>query len=126
MIDTITPRQREYALAYLADEPRAHTVARLGVTVGTVDVMRRRLRDRFGDDREAMRWRVETARVTLHRSGRRSRLGFVSGDAVEIIGGRFAGKRGEYVGAANSTQLRVQIGRGTFAVQRRFVHRDTA
>ena len=125
MRTTITPRQLEYARAYLNAEPRAAVAARLGVSIGSVDNMQRRLRERFGvKDRERLRWLIDTARVTQYRGGQASSLGLQAGDAVEITGGRFAGKRGEYVGAVNGRQIRVRIGGGTFAVRRRFVHRD--
>jgi ribosomal protein L24 len=64
--------------------------------------------------------------VATYRGGQASTTGLRRGDPVEITGGRFAGKRGEYVGAVNSRQIRVAIGGGTFAVRRRFVHRDAA
>jgi hypothetical protein len=37
MTPTITARQREYALAYIAAEPRAVTAARFGVRISSVD-----------------------------------------------------------------------------------------
>jgi DNA-binding CsgD family transcriptional regulator len=126
MLTTITPRQLEYAQAYIAAEPRRSVAARLGVSVATVDHMMRRVRAKFGADRELVRWATMTARVSNTNGGRCSASGLRPGDAVEILGGRFAGKRGEYAGSANSTQIRVRIGGGTFAVRRRFVHRDWA
>lgn len=124
MTPTITARQREYALAYIAAEPRAVTAARLGVRISSVDNMQRRIRDRFGGDRDAIKWSVETARVTPNHGGRLSATGLRKGDPVYIVGGRFAGRRGEYAGAVNSHQVRIAIGGGTFAVRRRFVRRD--
>lgn len=120
---TITPRQNEIARMAAAYLPRPEIARRLGVTLSTVDRTLSRLYRRLGvSSRRELAPALLRVRVReTNGGGQKSRLGLVRGDPVRIVGGRFEGFRGLYVGAENGTQVRVQIGGGIFALRARFV-----
>jgi DNA-binding CsgD family transcriptional regulator len=118
---TITPRQAEYARAWVAGVPQKEIARRFGVGMPTVSAMLSRIRQRYTDDRREMAVILGDARVRhCNGGGRASRWGYVRGDALRIIGGRYAGRNATYVGASNTDQVRVQIGGGVFAIRARF------
>ncbi|MCZ8339670.1 MAG: hypothetical protein O9345_16210 [Burkholderiaceae bacterium] len=63
---------------------------------------------------------VEVVRL---RGGVPSAQGYEPGDAVWVVGGRYAGRAGVYVRRANAAQLYVQIGGGIVAPNREHVRR---
>lgn len=122
---TITPRQHEYLRLAATFLPRHEIARRLNVSHHTVDTILNRLFKALG-----VQSRREVARIlpTLHvkhcnGGGRASTLGLVRGDKLQIVGGRFEGFHATYFSAANSTQVRVQIGGGVFAINKRFIER---
>jgi DNA-binding CsgD family transcriptional regulator len=124
----ITPRQYEIGRLAATNLPRAEIARRAGASVRTVDVTLWRLFQRLG-----VSSRHELASALLqcevretNGGGQRSRLGFERGDPVVVRGGRFEGFVGEYVGSANSKQIRVRIGGGTFALRAQYVERRAA
>lgn len=125
---TITPRQHEIARMAAAYIPRPEIARRLGVTRGTVDRTLNRLYHALNvSSRRELAPALLRVRVRhTNGGGKPSRLGLQRGDPVRVTGGRFHGFRGAYVGAANSEQIRVQIGGGVFALRARFVEREAA
>lgn len=125
---TITPRQHEIARLAAAYLPRPEIARRLGVTRSTVDRTLNRLFHALGvSSRRELAPALMRVRVRhTNGGGRPSRLGLERGDPVRITGGRYVGFRGTYYSAANSAQIRVQIGGGVFALRARFVEREAA
>ena len=117
---TLTPGQHAVARLYAAGLPRAEIGRRLGIAPATVHVHLSRIHDRTGiDSRRAMAAALPTCEVAIRR--RMNALGIPVGAPVEIIGGIYAGRRGTFLRVANSDQVTIQVGGGTFALRAAFV-----
>lgn len=116
---TITPRQHEIGRLAASGIPRSEIARRLGVTINTVHTILLRLFRRFGIEsrRELAAHLLRCEVRDWNGGGRASSHGFREGDRLTVIGGRFAGRECVYVRAANSDQVRVRIGGGTFALR---------
>lgn len=123
---TLSPQQYEYARLAGAGLSNAEIGRRLGVKRDSAAEMIRRLCARLCVERRDLAAVALRARVQHRQGGRTSTQGFERGDPVVVTGGRFARKRGVYVASANSAQVMVAIGGGTFALRRRFVQREAA
>lgn len=120
---TLTPLQASIARQLAAGLPMPEIARRRGCALGTVHVLSRRIRAKLG----AQTPREIAAVLPLaevrdwNGGGRPSSEGWRVGDPVRVMGGRFAGRDGEYVSTANSRQIRVRIGGGVFALARHHV-----
>lgn len=121
----LTPRQYEIARLAASYLPRAEIARRLDTSIRTVDITLNRVFRRLGvSSRRELAHALPHVEVReTHGGGQRSRFGLERGDPVTITGGRFAGFRGAYVGAANSRQIRIQVGGGVFALRAAYVQR---
>ena len=113
----ITPAQYEVAAMWCAGLTTQEIARRRGTGLSCVGNLIRRASRRLG-----VSGRRSLARALLDcevRSapGRRSRHGFLPGDAVRVVSGRFAGRLGAYVSASNTTQIHIQIGGAVFALR---------
>lgn len=122
MPHALTPLQYDIARMYACGLSHADTAARTGATLTTVNSTVSRLRRKLG---VSSRREMAAAILACHvrewdGGGRPSGHGYVRGGTVQIIGGRFAGRDGVYVGAANSTQVRVQVGGGVFSLRAKY------
>jgi DNA-binding CsgD family transcriptional regulator len=114
----LTPAQHAVARLYAAGLPRAEIGRRLGIKVGTVDKHMRSARAKLAvDSRRALAAALPQCIVGIGPRGKRSRLGYLIGDPLEVVGGAYAGRQARYVGHANSTQIRVQVGGATVALR---------
>jgi DNA-binding CsgD family transcriptional regulator len=116
----LTPRQYEAARLVATGVQRAEAARRLGVTCSTIDQHLRAAATRLDvDGRRELAAALLTCEVA--KRPRIGRFGFTRGQPVRIIGGRYAGRDGTYLKAANSYQMLVAIGAGRIAVTARFV-----
>lgn len=113
----ITPAQYAVAAMWCAGLTTQEIARRRGTGMSCVSNLVRRASKRLGvSGRRALARALETCEVRS-APGRRSRHGFLPGDAVRVVAGRFAGRAGAYLGANNSTQIRIQIGLAVFALR---------
>ena len=119
-MNMLTPRQHEAARLIAAGIPRTEAARRLGVTPSCIDQHIRAASRRLGVEgrRELAAALQDCAVVIRPRIGR---WGLTRGQAVQIVGGRYAGRAATYLKAANSVQILVAIGAGKIAVTARFV-----
>jgi len=124
-VHVLTPLQYDVCRLEAVGLPRDEIARRLGTGKPTVAALVCRIRRRLG-----VRTRRELAAALLDcvaqewdYNGRVTAEGLHIGDAVRITGGYFVGRTGVYAGAANSTQLRIQINGGTFALARKYIER---
>ena len=116
----LTPAQHAVARLYAAGLPRAEIGRRLGIAPATVHVHLSRIYDRTGiDSRRAMAAALPTCKVAIRRP--MNALGIPVGAPVEITGGIYAGRTGTFVRVANSDQVTIRVGGGTFALRAKFV-----
>lgn len=127
MTAVLTPRQHAVARLYAAGHPRAEIGRRLALSLSTVDQHVRAARARLGvRSRRAMAIVLPDARIACARSGALSAQGWVPGDVVRVVGGRYAGRVGVYLRRANAAQVYVRIGGAVVAPNRAFVEREAA
>jgi DNA-binding CsgD family transcriptional regulator len=124
MAACLTPSQHEVARLYAAGLRRAEIARRLGLRIRTVDAHMTATRQRLGTrSRRAMATSLAEVEVARLRGGVPSAQGYEPGDAVWVVGGRYAGRAGVYVRRANALQLYVRIGGGIVAPKRENVRR---
>jgi DNA-binding CsgD family transcriptional regulator len=117
MLTYITPAQKEVAAMWSAGLSTQEIARRRGTGLSCVSNLVRRASKRLG-----VRGRRALAAALLecevrHAPGRRSARGFMPGDPVRIVSGRFVGRSGVYVGGSNSTQINIRIGLAVFSLQ---------
>ena len=116
----LTPRQYDAARLIAAGVQRAEAARRLGVTCSTIDQHIRSASRRLGvEGRRELAAALLTCEVA--KRPHPSRTGLVRGQAVRIVGGRYAGRDAIYLKLANRYQALVAIGAGQVAVTARFV-----
>ncbi len=121
---TITPKRAEYARMWVAGVPHMEIARRMGVTKQTVSGMLSRIRRRYSSDRRELAAMLGVAEIReWDGGGRPSGHGYVQGDALRIVGGRYAGRDGTYVSACNSHQVRVQVGGAVLAIRVHYLER---
>lgn len=114
---TLTPDEHEVARLIAAGMRLRDVYVRLGKPRWTVNKQWKRIRDKLGvaPDRRALAAALLRVAVA-ERRGRSPDVidGFAPGDAVRIVGGRFAGRTGIYLRSGGGKQAVVQIGGGEF------------
>jgi DNA-binding CsgD family transcriptional regulator len=120
----LTPAQYTVARMRASGLPRCEIALQLGVRPTTVDQHMHAACAKLGvavKDRRALAVALLECAVGVRK--RRNRFGLAIGEPVSVTGGRYAGRVGVFVGRANSVQMRVKVGGGTFALRGEYLRR---